>query len=251
MKIFQLAIVLYFAILHITSATAITELVCNENPERPGIIYAVDLAVGNTNVEDYYTQGDFKVELFKDLVEPGVPPALCSAQGVLKVTFPNVGIQESRLKLKMYMDVNTISGHSFHVGDAQDNNGGGGASSSYSAEVLSQGNDWLVNARVHVVGNQYRYNKIDNAISLSEVTVTLGDEYIRFEPDISGSIESAVYGGGYFYGLRGQDDYEVFIGLNRLISATGVPFPFGTGLCRIEITALTCEECQVRPLTKE
>ena len=242
MKIFQLAIVLYFAILHVTSTTAIPELVCHE--EAGTLIYAVNLEKENINIEEHDSEG-FHVEVLEEPSDPAEPPSspvTCSAQGILKITFPDEenGMQNQRLKVKLIMDteVTGISGYSFHIGDGQ----GRAGSTPYSAEVFSQGRDWLVNARLQVEApGNYRYNKLRNVIA-SDVDVTIGDEYVKLEQQSIGPI---VYSGKYLYALRGQDDYEVFIGLNRLVTATDDRVPSGTGLCRIEITALPCDECQV------
>ena len=164
-------------------------------------------------------------------------------QGALKITLPNAigNIQNNRLKFDLYFRPPAVTGFSFHIGDSNQNNGQGGTAGTYSAEVFSDANQWIVNTNELSGYDLYSTtgfvaDSIQDVFT-DHVTIVVGDEYIEF--DNHRGVQRC-YQSNYLFSLSGASDYDIFFSMNRAIapmSGSSV-IPSGTGLCQASISVL-------------
>ena len=112
-------------------------------------------------------------------------------QGALKITLrlPNAigNIQNNRLKFDLYFRPPAVTGFIFHIGDSSQNNGQGGTAGTYSAEIFSDANQWMVNTNGLSGYDLYSISgfvadSIQNVFTdHMHVTIIVGDEYIEFD----------------------------------------------------------------------
>ena len=232
MKIFQTMIVICLGLLCVSAAvSAQVNDFCDESDEI--LLYTADLSTLRSQI--YEQPSQFVVS--EDIpIENPAGSDQCTAQGRLKITFPSAvgGVQNYRLRATFtLMQPNSLSGHSFHIGDSPATTGAWGSSN--AVEMLSLDDEWVLHTRSASFVNQQQ-------LASQKIEVTLGDEYINIEN--GDPQQQVIETGSDLFVLRGQmpqvgpAQYDIFIGMNRLIP--DVSGGVGTGLCSIEVKALRC-----------
>ncbi|KAK7087721.1 uncharacterized protein [Littorina saxatilis] len=157
----------------------------------------------------------------------------CHMQGVVKLTFNT----SNRTKAEIIFSFDNSKGWTFNVGDSSSNNGYAGDASTQSndAEVHSINKDFFFYGRDNPAGGSYGLLYRRNGfLRRGDVKVTVEDGLVTAE---SGS-KFIYFHSNKMFQLMGQSDkegqvnYDVYIGLNRVVSAT---YRSGTGLCDVEV----------------
>ena len=257
MKLFAIAICL--ALLCISTAKAVINI--QEQCTEGEVLYEVDLKRGVVHTMN--DADDFVIVEHHTLSRPvGAPMGQCNVQGVLKLTYPNANNVQTRM-LKFDLEFDSPSGYAFHIGDSPNNRGLGGddgITTSLNAEVFSEDDTWTVHTNAEpgheTVATDDVFLRVRDkkpGYITNQVTIAVGDECIAFRNGIS--MQASDYQGQYMLAaLRGQvptlpigaePDYDIYVGINRLIKSQpiGAPSGVGSGLCSIKITALT--DCAV------
>lgn len=240
---------IYLALLGITVTVARENLNC-EDVTR---LYEADLYnLDSWSIESMGFSIKEDIPLKKPITSSAESP--CNAYGRLKITFPetNGGEQMYRLKIRLNLDhPNSLSGPTFNIGDAADNAGVWEApTTDYSAEVFSNYDRLTVYGRLQQPLNKQAPTYISDS---PESVVVIGDEYVQLKDGIT---PQNTFTGDHLFALRGQTDYDVYVGMNQII-ATNVAVETGAGLCNIEILAQKCRkqegsdsDIEKKPLTK-
>lgn len=244
MKLLSTTVTICLVLLYTNTAKA--NLSCTSD----GQLYEANL---DTGISTIYSTSAPKLQGFsvvEDVFSSGPSLSPCSWEGKLKITLPMAigGVQDRALAFK-FTHVRSLSAMgfpSFHIGDSEDNEAQDILSSSttHSAEVFNNG----LTMKVHANREQGRptispYRQEQNFIDLNvETTLLVGDKFILA---YNGNGEVKSYRNDYLFSLNGDPpqtglaDYEVYLGMNRLIKQQAPPIA-GKGLCEVKIYALTC-----------
>ena len=141
------------------------------------------------------------------------------------------------------------TGYNFNIADSTNNGHGGDAGhSSNAAEVHNRDETWYTYANLrpgytsYIVDGNHLVEQVNSAIS-NFVTVTIGDEYVKF--DNHRGIQKK-YKSEFLFALSGQSitygriNHDIYFSLNRVVYPFTSVTRTGVGLCRAVIRAYDC-----------
>ncbi|CAL1525900.1 unnamed protein product [Lymnaea stagnalis] len=222
-----------------TLAAAFLVFICYE-------VQAVELhtVLQKRDASSYDAYYDFKTSSFTD--HPNVVRVEdfcgtdCSTRGVLKITLPQDDASKRRVVLDMEFENPT--GWTFNLGDSSTNNGYAGDSSSQSRDAEVHGNTNSLLGYLSDNGGSGQAFNIPNLYS-NHLTLLVGDEILVWTAD-QDPTKTNFFSSPGWYALNGQPDYEgpvnydLYLGINKVISGGNYNGRVGSGLCRVGIKFL-------------
>ena len=137
--------------------------------------------------------------------------------------------------LKFDLVFDSPSGYAFHIGNSESNMAVNTLGSTHSEEIFNDG----TTLKVHTNQQPSPLSAEQSFIS-QNVDIVVGDGFILAE----NSNQQKYYHNNNLFSLSGVADYDVYLGMNRLIKEPLQPQPGvtapGKGLCHVKISALTC-----------
>ncbi|CAL1525895.1 unnamed protein product [Lymnaea stagnalis] len=209
-------------------------------------VQAVELHTGlkKRDASSYDAYYDFKTSSFKD--HPNVvrvenfEGSACSTRGVLKITLSKDDVNKRRLVLDF--DFENPSEWTFNLGDSRTNNGWAGDASSQSRDAEVQGNTNAILGHFSDNGGSGLAFNIQD-LYRNHLTLVAGDEHLVWIAD-NDPTKTNYFSSPGWYALNGQSDhegpvnYDLYLGINRVISGGNYDGRVGSGLCRVGIKFL-------------